>query len=172
MAIRIRLINGEVVALCAAESEAEPGDIYLDDNVHHALTGKFYNDFDSEGIIKRREVKILDPETKQDKAKRELFELISQQPQEFLHGIAEYIRDVVESEIIMLMNGKDTVRNLVFHKHDNNGDIVVPLCVPGITTRGVSASYSESLRKIKHLIHQVENCEMESTAIDCPPERE
>ena len=112
----------------------------------------------------------MDPETKQDRAKKELFELISQQPQEFLHAIAEYIRDAVESEIVMIMCGKDTMRNLMFHKHDNNGDIVVPLCVPGATTRGVSASYSASLRKVKHLIHQAENCEMESTAVDCPPE--
>jgi hypothetical protein len=51
MAIRIRTTNNEVVALCAAESEAEPGDMYLDDNVHHALTCKFFEDFTSEGII-------------------------------------------------------------------------------------------------------------------------
>lgn len=52
MAIRIRVINNEVVALCAAESTAELEDIYLDDNIHHALTEKFIKDFISEGIIK------------------------------------------------------------------------------------------------------------------------
>lgn len=46
MAIRVRRIGDglEVVALCAAESEAEPGDLYLDDVVHHALTVKFTKD--------------------------------------------------------------------------------------------------------------------------------
>ena len=53
MAIRIRTINGHMEALCAAETEAEKGDLYLDDNVHHALTEKFYIDFQSEGIISK-----------------------------------------------------------------------------------------------------------------------
>ena len=42
MAIRVRRIGpGWCVALCAAEFEAEPGDLYLDDAVHHALYVKF-----------------------------------------------------------------------------------------------------------------------------------
>ncbi len=52
MAIRIRFINGDTVALCAAESEPEEGDLYLDDNVHHALTLKFEADFKSMGFLK------------------------------------------------------------------------------------------------------------------------
>jgi hypothetical protein len=51
MAIRIRTINGVTVALCAAKSEAKEGDIYLDDNAHHALTTKFGLDFYSEGLL-------------------------------------------------------------------------------------------------------------------------
>jgi len=51
MAIRIRTIDDNIVALCAAECTAKSGDIYLDDNIHHALTGKFKKDFTSEGII-------------------------------------------------------------------------------------------------------------------------
>jgi len=51
MAIRIRKIeNGKIVALCAAEFEAEEGDIYLDDMVDHALRMKFIKDYESEGI--------------------------------------------------------------------------------------------------------------------------
>jgi len=49
MAIRIRKIEGKTIALCAAKSHAEEGDIYLDDNVHHALSTKFSVDFLSEG---------------------------------------------------------------------------------------------------------------------------
>ena len=50
MAIRIRNINGETVALCAAQSEAEHGDLYLDDVIDHALRMKFLKDYKSEGI--------------------------------------------------------------------------------------------------------------------------
>ncbi len=51
MAIRIRNIDGFVVALCAARTLAEPDDLYLDDNVHHALTTKFSLDFLKEGFL-------------------------------------------------------------------------------------------------------------------------
>ena len=51
MAIRLRNVNGKLVALCATETEKLKGDLYLDDNVHHALSIKFHNDFVSEGLI-------------------------------------------------------------------------------------------------------------------------
>jgi len=51
MAIRIRKIDGHIVALCAAETKAQKGDIYLDDNVHHALSTKFAIDWDGEGLV-------------------------------------------------------------------------------------------------------------------------
>ena len=51
MAIRIRKINGHTVALCAAKTSAQPDDIYLDDDIHHALTTKFNLDFYSEGLM-------------------------------------------------------------------------------------------------------------------------
>lgn len=41
MAIRIRKIDGHLVALCAAKSKAKKGDIYLDDALHEALATKF-----------------------------------------------------------------------------------------------------------------------------------
>ncbi len=41
MSIRIRVVEGVTVALCAAETDTEEGDIYLDDAVHHALMDKF-----------------------------------------------------------------------------------------------------------------------------------
>ena len=49
MAIRIRKVNGKTIVICAAESEAKEGDIYLDDNVHHALSTKFGLDWFDEG---------------------------------------------------------------------------------------------------------------------------
>jgi len=51
MAIRIRKIKGHVVALCAAETRPEPGDLYLDDGVHAALSTKFAIDWDGEGLV-------------------------------------------------------------------------------------------------------------------------
>jgi len=51
MSIRIRRINGELVALCAAKSKSRKDDIYLGDEEHHALYEKFYSDFKSEGLI-------------------------------------------------------------------------------------------------------------------------
>lgn len=51
MAIRIRNVNGKIVALCAAETKPNKNDLYLDDNIHHALSTKFGLDFFSEGLI-------------------------------------------------------------------------------------------------------------------------
>lgn len=53
MAIRIRKVDGHVVALCAAETQPELGDLYLDDAVHHALDGKFHADYVKMGFIKK-----------------------------------------------------------------------------------------------------------------------
>lgn len=51
MAIRIRKVNSKYVALCAAKSEAEEGDIYLNDGMHTALSDKFTKDFESMGFL-------------------------------------------------------------------------------------------------------------------------
>ena len=50
MSIRIRKVDGVLVALCAARSIEKPGDVYLDDAQHHALAEKFAADFQSEGF--------------------------------------------------------------------------------------------------------------------------
>lgn len=52
MAIRIREIDGSVIAICANLSEPKEGDIYLDDSIHHALSTKFGIDWKSEGFMK------------------------------------------------------------------------------------------------------------------------
>jgi len=49
MSIRIRVVDGVMVALCAARSVEKPADVYLDDAHHHALSEKFLADFQSEG---------------------------------------------------------------------------------------------------------------------------
>jgi hypothetical protein len=50
MAIRLRRIEGCLVALCAAETDAEPGDRYLDDEEHYALAAKFARDWRGRSI--------------------------------------------------------------------------------------------------------------------------
>jgi hypothetical protein len=50
MSIRIRSIEGATVALCAARSVEKPGDIYLDDAAHQALSEKFAEDFQGMGF--------------------------------------------------------------------------------------------------------------------------
>ena len=46
MAIRLRKVQGEWAALCAARSKALKGDIYLDDGMHYALACKFAREHD------------------------------------------------------------------------------------------------------------------------------
>ena len=44
MAIRLRIMDGQMIALCAAKYPHLRGDIYLDDAWHHALYAKFFAD--------------------------------------------------------------------------------------------------------------------------------
>lgn len=45
MSIRLRTVGGVRIALCAAETDALPGDVYLDDGDHYALAAKFAFDW-------------------------------------------------------------------------------------------------------------------------------
>ena len=48
MAIRLRRVDGTLIALCAARSVEKEGDIYLDDEAHRALSIKYDLDFSGE----------------------------------------------------------------------------------------------------------------------------
>lgn len=48
--MRLRVVGGRTVALCAARSVMKEGDVYLDDGAHAALADKFAADFASEGF--------------------------------------------------------------------------------------------------------------------------
>lgn len=50
MAIRLRTVNGVRVALCAAETDEMPGDLYLDDGDHYAIAAKYAQDRQGETI--------------------------------------------------------------------------------------------------------------------------
>jgi len=51
MSIRLRKTEIGLVALCAARSIPKTGDVYLDDNVHQALSVKFDLDFANTGVL-------------------------------------------------------------------------------------------------------------------------
>jgi hypothetical protein len=57
MAIRIRTIENVVVALCAAKTISKVGNVYLDDNIHHALSTKFCIDLKEKGFLKEEKNK-------------------------------------------------------------------------------------------------------------------
>lgn len=50
MAIRLRTVEGTRVALCAAETDEQPGDVYLDDREHYALAAKFALDWQGQQV--------------------------------------------------------------------------------------------------------------------------
>ncbi|KKM14824.1 hypothetical protein LCGC14_1702170 [marine sediment metagenome] len=69
MAIRLRKINSEMIALCAVESDPKRDDIYLDDEIHYALATKFMEDYGLGGDKKL--VELMNKEKVRD-AKKEL----------------------------------------------------------------------------------------------------
>ena len=58
MAMRLRVLNGKWVALCAAKAGADIGDVYIDDAQDHAIRAKLSHDNRLEGL----EVPVVDAE--------------------------------------------------------------------------------------------------------------
>jgi len=58
MAIRLREVNGVAVALCAAKTVPEPGDIYLDDRWHYAISQKYWRDYEEIKIVDEDDVRL------------------------------------------------------------------------------------------------------------------
>lgn len=100
MAIRLRTVNDQRVALCAAETDEKPGDTYLDDADHHALGLKFERDWHSEGVLPRR----ITAEPENDEAAE------SQRLRDGATMAEQWSRDVaVESEAITREKDGDLV---------------------------------------------------------------
>ena len=65
MAARIRTINGHRVAVCAALTLPESGDVYINDSDDHALRQKYLWDYETEGLllpdppIEREQVQLM-----------------------------------------------------------------------------------------------------------------
>jgi len=50
MAIRIRVVDGTYVALCAQETDKKDKDVYLNDAIHYALAAKFALDWQGQMV--------------------------------------------------------------------------------------------------------------------------
>lgn len=81
MAIRVREINGRLVALCARVTIPVEGDVYLHDGIHHALSEKFGLDFESMGFLKDAPV---------DKTSKQIIE---REEAKCLCPVGEYAKD-------------------------------------------------------------------------------
>lgn len=80
MAIRLRTVNGVRVALCAAETDPLPDDLYLDDLEHESLAAKFAADWQGRTINWRDEVKDAAAATQKLRdAREELEKWLSEQ---------------------------------------------------------------------------------------------
>lgn len=81
MAIRLRTVNGIRVALCAAETDEELGDVYLDDGEHYALAAKFRQDWHGETVTTEypEEWAAMETQKKRD-AKEELEKWLASLP--------------------------------------------------------------------------------------------
>lgn len=64
MAIRVRRVDGVLVALCAAKTEAVEGDLYLDDGIHYALSQKLWRDYPEIGTVDPNDIALAAQEEK------------------------------------------------------------------------------------------------------------
>jgi hypothetical protein len=60
MSIRLRIVDGTHVALCAAKTEAEEGDIHLDDAWHEAIAAKFWRDYEEIETVDEERFAIME----------------------------------------------------------------------------------------------------------------
>lgn len=84
MAIRLRKIGDLWIALCAAETDKQDGDVYLDDGQHEALALKFCTDwkqgpyYGESNIVDQRRLLLMESQKVRD-AEATLSEWLDQQ---------------------------------------------------------------------------------------------
>lgn len=74
MAIRLRKVGNLMVALCAFETDPEPGDLYLDDGHHYALSAKFAQDRQGQTITAKYPLEWAAMETQKKRDAREEYD--------------------------------------------------------------------------------------------------
>ena len=60
MAMRLRIVDGVKVALCAAKTLPQEGDIYLDDGWHYTISQKYWRDYDEINIVDKDDIKLAE----------------------------------------------------------------------------------------------------------------
>jgi hypothetical protein len=79
VAIRLRTVDGVRVALCAAETDQMPGDVYLDDADHHALSAKWAQDYETIATVYPKEWAVMETQKLRD-AHEELVQWLRGRP--------------------------------------------------------------------------------------------
>lgn len=80
MAIRLRQVEGQLIAVCAARSVAKPGDVYLDDAQHMALARKFWLDYPRSGVAVEPEITAFTDREESNNAGRDEWESVYGEP--------------------------------------------------------------------------------------------
>ena len=65
MAIRLRTVDGVRIAVCAAETDATVGDVYLDDADHYVLSAKYARDWRT-GVVYDEEWRVMETQKLRD----------------------------------------------------------------------------------------------------------
>lgn len=145
MAIRLRTVSGVRIALCAVETDAQPGDVYLDDGEHYALASKFAQDHQT-GTEYPREWEVMATQKRRG-AKEELQSWLDGEPAGLYLTLAEKARTLADWQ-----SGPDGdladpgIRPLMDRLNAIEGVCTVQSCIghakPSTTTPG--ATYVEN----------------------------
>jgi hypothetical protein len=118
MAIRMRRVNGVLIALCAAKSIEKIDDLYLDDEQHHALATKFSIDFTSEGWgdipFNEEERKAIDAE-ETDNPNRQIWDAIQNRLPLFHVGDKVELSILASTSIITTITTIDVFRGKYYY---------------------------------------------------------
>jgi uncharacterized protein YuzE len=121
MAIRLRTVNGTRIALCAAETDAMPGDIYLDDSDHYALSAKYADDWQGRTIDWNypEHWKLMQSQKKRD-AKEEIEKTLSSWDilPKFEHKLRyDILNTLIDSNIIGNYDQEADILQILFDKN-------------------------------------------------------
>ena len=60
MSMRLRIVDGKHVALCAAKTREEDDEIYLDDAWHYAISQKYWRDYEAITIVDKEQFQLME----------------------------------------------------------------------------------------------------------------
>lgn len=75
MSIRLRRVDGTLIAICAARSVEKEGDVYLDDEMHMALSRKYWQDYPELGVSVEPHIAALTEQEESNNAGRDSWEV-------------------------------------------------------------------------------------------------